>query len=131
MFVQDFRYNPETFYMGSLVPGQAGVEERQFPGELGRCFDVGKAIGAEKIRGVFPGAVVDGDAEGKEVLVPGLEDSHAGIFHPVAPLVVVQVVGLAVGEDEQDTAGGGGRGTGAGQGAGRVGAWASRSEVGA
>ena len=50
---------------------------------------------------------VDGDAEGLQALAAGLADGVAGVLDAPAALVAVQVVGLAVGEDEQQAATGG------------------------
>ena len=49
-------------------------------------------------------ALVDGDAEAGQAEGAGFLDGAAGVFDPVAAFVAVEVVGLAVGEDQQETA---------------------------
>ncbi len=62
------------------------------------------AVAAEEMRDIGARLPVDGDGEDADAGAARLDHRHAGILHGEAALVVVDVVGLAVGQDEQQLA---------------------------
>ncbi|MNI69259.1 hypothetical protein D3C73_1249970 [compost metagenome] len=61
-------------------------------------------MAAEHVRQVRTGFTIDGDAKRRQPLAPGLQHRLAGVFNAVAPLVQIQVIGLAVREQQQQLA---------------------------
>ena len=53
------------------------------------------------MRQVVVRLLVNGDAEGHKAGLAGFVHGVTGVFQTIAAFVLVQVVGLAVGEDEQ------------------------------
>ena len=69
--------------------------------QLLRAVHAGVAVLAEEHRQVVLRLLVDGDAEGRQAGVARGLHRVAGVFQAVAALVVVDVVGLAVGQQQQ------------------------------
>ena len=64
--------------------------------------DDGEAAAAEEAGEGVPGGGVDGDAVGRLAGAAGLADRHAAVLETMLALVVVEVVRLAVGDDDQE-----------------------------
>src|SRR5690606_10025256 len=97
---------------GSLLPvagktsalRQLLVQLRQAEWQLLRLLDQGVTIGPEHIRQVIASLAVDGDTERHQPLTAGLKDRLAGVFNAVAALVDIQIIGFAIGHQQQQLA---------------------------
>jgi len=67
-------------------------------------MDQGETMGAEHVRQIVAGLFVDGDAERNQALAPRFDHRLARVLHAVTSLIQVQVIGLAVGDQQQQLA---------------------------
>src|SRR5690606_27231611 len=73
-------------------------------GELLRRVHDAEIAGTEQGGEVARGLLIDGDAERRHALQAGLRERLARVLEAIAPLVAIAVVGLAVGEQQQEAA---------------------------
>src|SRR5690554_609253 len=88
--------------MSLLSLRQVQIEFRKLQWQLCRVADDYEVAAAEYIGQVFAGLVINGDAEGGQPGSLRFLHRHACIFHAVTPFVDVQIVRLAIGQQQQD-----------------------------
>src|SRR5574338_1689921 len=81
---------------------QLGIEHGESGRQLVRLADHGKARRAEQVRQVAGTFAVYGHAEGHDAAAPRLDDGDPGGLDAVAAVVKIEIVRLAVRQDEQD-----------------------------
>ena len=84
-----------------------GIEQWKAAWEFFRFSNHAETSRSEQVGQISASLTVDGDAERRQSHASGFKDGHSRVFNAIAGIVKVEIIRLAVGDDQQESATGG------------------------